>query len=62
MVTIDDILATFFSLDTLGDLGECAYQRLLYTLGVIVPCMYIGFGMVLSIMLVYGIYKLVVGK
>lgn len=62
MITIEEIITTFFTVDELIDMGECAYQRLLYTLGVIVPCMYIAFGMVLCIMLCCALYKLVVGR
>lgn len=62
MITVDDMIATFISVDTQLAMGECAYQRLVYTLGVALPCMYLLFGMVLAVMLCYALYRLVVGK
>ena len=62
MITVDDVIALFISIDTQIAMGECAYQRLVYTLGVLLPCMYILFGMVLCVMLAYSLFKLVVGK
>lgn len=62
MLTIQEILDTWLTPELIFSMGECAYQRLIYTLGVCVPMVYIIFSMVLFTMLLTAIYKLVVGR
>lgn len=62
MFTVQQIIDTFLTDSLINDMGECAYQRLVYTLGVALPCLYLAFGMVCVLLLLYAVYRLVVRK
>jgi hypothetical protein len=62
MLQVQDIINLFLSPDTQIAMGECAYQRLCFCLGVFLPVFYMSFGAVIACFILYAIYKLVVGK
>lgn len=62
MIDISMIIENTLSPELVSDMGECAFQRLIFALGFAVPVMEIGFAMGLCFLLLYAIYKLVVGK
>lgn len=62
MNDISMIIENTLSPELVSDMGECAYQRLIFALGFAVPVMEIGFAMGLCFLLLHAIYRLVVGK
>lgn len=62
MLQVQDIINIFLSPDTQIAMGECAYQRLCFCLGVFLPVYYMSFGAVIACFILYSLYKLVVGK
>lgn len=62
MLNISYIVENTLTPELILEMGECAYQRLLFALGVAVPVMEIAFAMGLCFLLIYAIYKLVVGR
>lgn len=62
MIDISSIIDNTLSPELVSNMGECAYQRLIFALGFAIPVMEIGFAMGLCFLLLYSIYKMVVGK
>lgn len=62
MLNISYIIENTLTPELVAQMGECAYQRLIFALGFAVPVIEIAFAMGLCFLLVYAIYKLVVGK
>lgn len=59
MINVQTIIDLFLSNELITNMGECAYQRTIYTLSVILPIMYLGFSMALCLLLLYGVFKVV---
>lgn len=62
MFTVQNVIDTFLTPVLITAMGECAYQRLIYTLAVVLPCLYLVFGMGCCFLLLYALYRLVVRK
>ena len=57
MLQVQDIINLFLSPDTQLAMGECAYQRLCFCLGVFLPVFYMLFGAVIACFILYALYK-----
>lgn len=61
-MTVQDIIDLWLTPELISAMGDCAYQRLIYTLGVALPCMYLAFAISMVFLLLYSIYRLVTRK
>jgi len=62
MLQVEELINIFMSPDTQLSMGECAYQRLCFCLGLFLPVFYMVFGAIICCFILYSLYKLVVGK
>lgn len=62
MMTVQDVIDVWLTPELVEAMGECAYQRLIYTLGVALPCLYLAFAVSMVFLLLYSVYKLVIRK
>lgn len=59
MINVQTIIDFFLSTDLISTMGECAYQRTIFVLSVVLPVMYLGFSMALCLLLLFGVFKVV---
>lgn len=61
-MTVQDVLDIWLTPELVEAMGECAYQRMIYTLGVALPCMYLAFSITMVFLLLYSLYRTVIRK
>lgn len=62
MITVQNVIDVWLTPELIAAMGECAYQRLIYTLGTALPCLYLAFAVSMVFLLLYSIYRLVIRK